>query len=71
MADDADTCATQGRAAATARKNAANAVEESLVQGLWGHFVYVGCLDEPGAPASLVAEHDGAQTITVKMCDPD
>jgi hypothetical protein len=62
-----------GQAAANARvrRLESDDVQDPLGQGLWGHFVYVGCLDEPGAPVSLVAERDGAQeTVTIKMYDP-
>jgi hypothetical protein len=62
-----------GQAAADTRvrRLESDEVQEPLVEGLWGHFVYVGCLDEPGAPVSLLAERDGAQeTVTVKMYDP-
>ncbi|MEA2131077.1 MAG: hypothetical protein QOJ85_3968 [Solirubrobacteraceae bacterium] len=38
---------------------------EPLAQGPWRHFVYVGCLDEPGKPVTLVAERAGAQETVV------
>jgi hypothetical protein len=44
---------------------------EPVVTGPWGHFVYVGCLDEPGVPVSLEAERAGErETITIKTFDP-
>lgn len=61
-----------GQAAADTRvrRLEPDAAHEPLVQGPWGHFVYVGCVDEPGAPVSLVAERDGAQeTVKVELYD--
>jgi hypothetical protein len=44
--------------------------EEDLVQGPWGHFVCVACIDEPGAPVSLGARRAGAhQTVVVQALD--
>jgi hypothetical protein len=39
--------------------------QRPLAQGLWRHFVYVGCSDEPGMPVTLTAERAGAQETVV------
>jgi hypothetical protein len=61
-----------GQAAPQTRVRRLDAVPaEPVITGPWGHFVYVGCLDEPGAPVSLEAERAGErETIKVKMFDP-
>jgi hypothetical protein len=61
-----------GQAASETSVKRAETVEpvETLALGPWRHFIYVGCLDEPGAPVTLVAQRAGAhETVVFEILD--